>query len=62
MEALLGDREIRNKTTKVSGTGEENIFCCLLDLDDLSVEYFLVNLELRSGASRGVKKSQVKGR
>ena len=46
MEALLGDQEIRNKTTKVSGTGEENIFCCLLDLDDLSVEYFLVNLVL----------------
>ena len=50
MEALPGDREITNKTTKVNERERKikNIFFRLFDLDDLSVKYFVVNLELRS--------------
>ena len=50
MEALPGDREITNKTTKVNEREIKikNIFFRLFDLDDLSVKYFVVNLELRS--------------
>ena len=47
MEALPGDREITNKTTKVNER-DEKYFFRLFDLDDLSVKYFVVNLELRS--------------
>ena len=47
MEALSGDREITNKTTKVNER-DEKYFFRLFDLDDLSVKYFVVNLELRS--------------
>ena len=48
MEALPGDREITNKTTKVNEREKKDIFLRLFDLDDLSVRYFVVNLELRS--------------
>ena len=50
MEALPGDREITNKTTKVNERERKikNNFFRLFDLDDLSVKYFVVNLELRS--------------